>query len=91
MGEQGVGADQGEVGAQTWPLADPQGVIDRRTGRGGVLEQEGEQTAITAARAPDELVFAGAFSAPATFGAREVKESGSSDLYGAKWRLSEAP
>jgi hypothetical protein len=42
-------------------------------------------------RAPDELVFAGAFSAPATFGTREVKESGASDLYGAKWRLAPAP
>lgn len=42
-------------------------------------------------RAPDELVFAGAFSAPAAFGTREVKESGASDLYGAKWKLSPAP
>jgi hypothetical protein len=42
-------------------------------------------------RAPDELVFAGAFSAPAMFGTREAKESGASDLYGAKWRLSKNP
>lgn len=42
-------------------------------------------------RAPDELVFAGAFSAPAAFGGREVKQSGASDLYGAKWKLPAAP
>lgn len=42
-------------------------------------------------RAPDELVFAGAFSAPAVFGGHELKESGASDLYVAKWKLSPAP
>lgn len=42
-------------------------------------------------QAPDELIFAGAFSAPAVFGGREVKESGASDLYGAKWKLHSAP
>jgi hypothetical protein len=40
-------------------------------------------------RAPDELIIAGAFSAPATFGTKEVK-SGVSDLYAAKWKLMEA-
>lgn len=38
-------------------------------------------------RAPDELVFAGAFTAPAGFGGQELKESGGSDLYAAKWTL----
>jgi len=40
-------------------------------------------------RAPDELIIAGAFSAPATFGTHEVK-SGVSDLYAAKWKLKAA-
>jgi hypothetical protein len=40
-------------------------------------------------RAPDELIIAGAFSAPATFGTKEVK-SGVSDLYAAKWKLMKA-
>ena len=38
-------------------------------------------------RAPGELIMAGAFSAPATFGSREVTKSGASDLYVAKWKL----
>lgn len=38
-------------------------------------------------RAPDELIIAGALSAPATFGTHEVTKSGSSDLYAAKWKL----
>ena len=38
-------------------------------------------------RAPDELIFAGALSTPATFGTHEVTKSGSSDLYAAKWKL----
>ncbi|MCB1203141.1 MAG: hypothetical protein KDN18_02695 [Verrucomicrobiae bacterium] len=42
-------------------------------------------------RAPDELIFAGAFSAPAVFGGHELKTSGGSDLYAAKWKLSPAP
>ena len=37
--------------------------------------------------APDELIIAGALSAPATFGTHEVK-SGTSDLYAAKWKLT---
>ena len=38
-------------------------------------------------RAPDELIIAGACAAPATFGSHEVTKSGSSDMYGAKWKL----
>jgi hypothetical protein len=37
--------------------------------------------------APDELIIAGACAAPATFGTHEVTKSGSSDMYGAKWKL----
>lgn len=40
-------------------------------------------------RDPGELVMAGAFAAPATFGSREVKESAPADLYAAKWRLAQ--
>lgn len=38
-------------------------------------------------RAPDELIIAGAFTAPATFGTHRVPKSSSSDLYAAKWKL----
>jgi hypothetical protein len=38
-------------------------------------------------RAPDELIIAGALSTPATFGSHEVTQSGSSNLYAAKWKL----
>jgi len=38
-------------------------------------------------RAPDELIMAGAFAAPAAFGTHEVTQSGSSDLYATKWKL----
>lgn len=42
-------------------------------------------------RAPDELFVAGAFSASADFGGRELKDSGSSDLYVARWKVSPVP
>ncbi|MBL9114438.1 MAG: hypothetical protein JNJ83_05475 [Verrucomicrobiaceae bacterium] len=38
-------------------------------------------------RAPDELIIAGACAASASFGSHEVMKSGSSDMYGAKWKL----
>lgn len=38
-------------------------------------------------RAPGELIIAGAFNAPATFGSQTLSHSGGSDLYAAKWRL----
>ena len=41
-------------------------------------------------RSPGELIIAGAFAAPATFGTHEVARSGASDLYAAKWKLKEA-
>ena len=41
-------------------------------------------------RSPGELIIAGACAAPATFGAHEVTNSGSSDLYAAKWKLPPA-
>jgi hypothetical protein len=42
-------------------------------------------------RAPDELVMAGAFGAPAKFGTREVEGGSTSDLYASKWRLRAVP
>jgi hypothetical protein len=41
-------------------------------------------------RAPDQLIIAGAFTAPATFGTHEVAKSSASDLYGASWKLPRA-
>ncbi len=42
-------------------------------------------------RAPNELIHAGACTAPADFGGRGVAVSGGSDLYAAKWKSSPAP
>jgi len=41
-------------------------------------------------RAPDRLVFAGEFSAPAMFGKRDVEKSNVGEFYGAMWKLKPA-
>mgnify|MGYP002130834724 CR=1 FL=1 len=54
--QQGVGADEGEIGAEAGAFAHAQSIVKARTGAGSILEQEGQEAAIAAIGTPDVFV-----------------------------------
>lgn len=63
---------------------DPKGTLQWVEQAGGKLNDNAYPAAF---RAPDQILIGGACAAPASFGTREVSNSGASDMYGALWRL----
>ena len=63
---------------------DPRGALSWVQQAGGKLNDSAYPLTF---RAPSEIIIAGAFGSPATFGGKEVTTAGASDLHASKWKL----